>query len=82
MTKLPKEIRPYIIPLPSHDPVCDIKVKCPVCDEWMEPFTIDPRHKGKPVLRHPYHFRTCPTCNSSFSFSSEAQKIIWKTVHK
>ena len=80
--KLPSEIKPSIIPLPTHDPLCDVKVKCPVCDELMLPFTVEPQDKEKPVRSTVCAFRMCPTCRSSFSFSSEAQEIIWKTAHK
>lgn len=80
--KLQEEIRPTIIPLPTHDPLCDFKVKCPVCDELMLPYSIEPRNKEKPVLGAPCSFRTCPTCRSTFDFSEEAKQIIWKRAHR
>jgi len=80
--KLPTEIRLHIIPLPTHDPMCDVKVKCPICDEEMLPFTVEPRDTEKPVMKTICSFRMCPRCGSHFSFSHEAQEIIWKRVNK
>ena len=80
--KLPIEIRPTVIPLPVHNPLCEIKVKCPVCDELMLPYTVEPCDKLKPVMRAPCWFRMCPRCRSTFSFPEEAQQIVWKEAHK
>ena len=80
--KLPLEIKPTIIPLPRHDPLCDVKVKCPICDELMLPYTIEPEDKQKVVRNTTCSFRMCPNCRSHFCFSREAQDIVWRLANK
>ena len=76
--KSPRGVRPDIIPspIPIHNLVTELM--CPVCNDWMIPYTVELEDKGKPVRSALSSFR-CPTCKSTFNFSSEAEKIVEKT---
>ena len=66
--RLPREIRPTIIPLAKHDPISDVKVKCPVCDELMLSFLVDSSCKGHEVMNFGCSFRMCPKCSAKLLF--------------
>lgn len=77
--KLPSEIKPWMLSTSADAPICDVKVKCPVCNELMLPQTL---HPTKGPMKTPCNFRTCLTCGSNFTFSIEARKIVWQKTHQ